>query len=306
MFEQLKSTRLTLETGTSCINVKSVLILALMVATQVLGDIWLSRGMKLFGEVDSFSLPDLAGLIAYLFASPWIWLGVATLIVSLLLYLSAISRLALSLVLPVQASGCVLNALLAWLILGERVSGVRWLATLTIAVGVFIVGWNEKRASQKADKMRNSAGVHRQERQQLNWLMFLLPLPLSFYLSKIWLGVLVLVLASSSGELLTARGMKQVGKVSFLFPPQMLKLGLRILTNLSVLGGIGCQAIAFFTFISLLSWADISLVRPATTLAYPVSLLGARYILKERVTRGRLLGIIIIGLGVGIISFTTW
>ena len=289
--------------NSGCINVKNALILALVVITQVLGDIWLSRGMKVFGEVDSFSPLALAGLIAYLFTSPWIWLGVATLVISLLLYLTIISRLDLSFVIPVHASSYVFNALLAWLILGESVSGVRWLATLTIAVGVFIVGWSEQRASRKAKKMPKGARVDRKKRQQINSLVFLLPF--SFYLSKIWLGVLVLVLADSAGDLLIARGMKQVGKVTRRSLPKMLELGWRVLTNASVLSGIGCQAIAFLSFISLLSWADISLVRPATALGYVVSLLGARYILKERVTRGRLLGIIIIGLGVAIISFTS-
>ena len=281
---------------------KNALILALVVTTQVLGDIWLSQGMKLFGEVDSFSPTALAGLLTYLFTSPWIWLGVATLVLSLLLYLTAISRLDLSLVLPVHASSYVLNALLAWLILGERVSGVRWLATLTIAVGVFIVGWSERRAFSVANKRgkNRSAKIFRKKKPQSNSLLLLLPF--SFYLSKIWLGVLVLVLADSTGDVLTARGMKQVGKVSLLSMPKMLKLGWRILTNPSVLIGICCQAIAFLTFISLLSWADISLIRPATALGYVVSLLGARYILQERVSRGRLLGIIVIGLGVATIA----
>ena len=281
---------------------KNALILALVVTTQVLGDIWLSQGMKLFGEVDSFSPQALAGLLTYLFTSPWIWLGVATLVLSLLLYLTAISRLDLSLVLPVHASGYVLNALLAWLILGEHVSGVRWLATLIIAVGVLIVGWSERRAFSVANKMgkSKSARIFRKKKPQSNSLLLLLPF--SFYLSKIWLGILVLVLADSTGDVLAARGMKQVGKVSLLSMPKMLKLGWRILTNPSVLIGIGCQMIAFLTFISLLSWADISLVRPATALGYVVSLLGARYILQERVSRGRLLGIIVIGFGVAILA----
>jgi drug/metabolite transporter (DMT)-like permease len=129
------------------------LILALLVTTQVLGDIWLSRGMKPFSELDSFSGLVFLHLIAYLFTNPWIWLGILTLICALLLYLSAISHLDLSYVLPMRASGYILNALLAWLILHEHISGVRWLATGAIAIRVFIMGWSEHRNASASETL---------------------------------------------------------------------------------------------------------------------------------------------------------
>ena len=266
----------------------------------------------MFGEVNSFSFSVLASSIAYLFANPWIWLGVSTLIFALLLYLTAISRLDLSYVLPIRAFGYVLNALLAWLLLGEHISPVRWLATTIIAVGVFIITWNESKELEINTQLENNPstitlgesdrGNPWQEKKPINLSMLLFAG--NFYLSKIWLGLLVLVLADSSGDLLIVRGMKQVGRVTLLPLPKMLQLGQRILSNLSVLSGIACYAISFSIFLYLLSWADLSFVRPATAMGYLFSLLGARYILEERVTRGRLVGIVVIGLGVGIISFT--
>ena len=282
---------------------KNALLLAVVITTQVLGDIWLSQGMKLFGAVEAFSPTAFVALIVYLLTSPWIWLGATTLVLSLVLYLTAISRLDFSFVLPVHASSYILYALLAWLILGEHVSGVRWLATVTIATGVFMVGWSEVRISQRSSKPRPRTFIHRPGRQQIHSLLMLLPL--SLYFSKIWLGVLLLVTVDSAGDVLVARGMKQLGPVSLQSLPKLLKLGGRVLSNPSVVLGILCQTIAFLTFVSLLSWADISLIRPATALGYVVSLLGARYILKERITRDRLMGIIIIGVGVAIISFTS-
>ena len=56
---------------------------------------------------------------------------------------------------------------------------------------------------------------------------------------------------------------------------------IKVITNPIIISGITCQGIAFFSFISVLSWADISFVRPATALTYIISMLGAKLILKE-------------------------
>jgi drug/metabolite transporter (DMT)-like permease len=79
---------------------------------------------------------------------------------------------------------------------------------------------------------------------------------------------------------------------------EALQLTYKIITNSSILSGIACQAIAFFMFITVLSWADISFVRPATALTYLFSMLGAKLMLKETFTREKLIGIILIGVGV--------
>jgi bacterial/archaeal transporter family protein len=277
------------------ILVKNALVLACMVFSQVFGDLWLSQGMKVFGEVNAISPQILLGLVGYLVTSPWILLGVATLIVSLLFYLVAVSRLDLSFVLPIHASCYVFNALFAWIILGEHVSHIRWLATLIVTLGVFLVSWNQSKQSAPVP----DRWVTRKPVPALLFLFTVTP-----YLSKVWLGVFVLVLADASGDIFLARGMKQVGRIGLKSLPELGTLARRILTNTFVLRGIGSQSIAFFTFLCLLSWADISYVRPVTSLTYAASLLGARYILRERVVPGRLMGIIAIGIGVAMVALT--
>ncbi len=272
------------------------LILLLLIITQVLGDIFLAQAMKLFGEVTSYSSQSLLQLVGYLMTSPWIYLGVFTLIASLLFYLIAISRLDLSYVLPIQASSYVLNALLAWLILGEQISWFRALATLMIAIGVFLVSWTETRA-----KIRKNSQKSR-ENSQINPLLGFLSS--GFALSKVWLGTLIWALSDGAGDLLMAYGMKQIGAISLRSPLKVLLWILQILTHPIVLAGIFCYTISFLTFISLLSWADISLVRPMTALTYGISLLGAKYILQETIKPGRLLGILVIGCGIVLISLT--
>lgn len=277
----------------------NVVILIVLVITQVLGDIWLSQGMKIYGEITSYSPQSISNLFGYLFTSIWIWIGVGSLAFSWFIYLISVSRMDLSFVLPIHASSYLLNAVFAWLMLHEIVTQLRWLATITIALGVFIVGWSEYKTKNKLKKQVKNRNL---DQQNINLFMFSLPLTLT--LPKFWLRVLILVFADSFGDLLTAKGMKKVGSISDLSFKGIIKWITKIATNLSLLLGIASQAIGLLMFISLLSWDDISLIRPATALGYIVTLLAAKYILQETINKGRLIGITVIGLGILIISLS--
>ena len=267
---------------------KKFILLSLLALTQVLGDICLSRGMKQFGEIATFTPLIIGQVLIHLFTNPWIWLGVAILLISLSLYLTAISRLDLSYVLPIHASTFVLNAYFAWSILGEHISRTRWTSTLLITIGVAVVSLSQ---SQPVNQPTKNIKVNQ---KTFPWLFF----PLSFHLSKTWLAILIISLADSTGDLLLAMGMKRIGKMKLESAPQMLQKVRQIVINPVILGGICCQTIAFVAFISVLSWADISFVRPATALTYIFSLLGARYILREKLDTLRLVGIIFVGFGI--------
>ncbi len=274
---------------------RKFLLLALLVLSQTLGDIWLSRGMKQFGEVNAINPSVLLQLIVHSLTNPWIWLGIAFLVSSLFFYLTAISRFELSYVLPILASSYVLNALLAWSILDEKIAPIRWASTILIAFGVSLVGWNESRLSKKKGADQYPTRTQSKfKKESFVWLF----LAFGFYVSRTWLAIILIALADSIGDVFLAMGMKQVGKVEILPAPKMLKLVRRLATNHAIIIGIFCQALAFFSFISVLAWADISFVRPATALTYILSILGARYILKEQITTGRFRGIIIIGIGI--------
>lgn len=269
---------------------KNILVLITLVTTQVLGDICLSQGMKEFGVIRSFSPSKILEVLGYIITSPWIGLGVSILAFSMVIYWVAISEMDISYVLPIHGSSYVLNGLMAWLILKEQVSGMRWLATLLIAFGVLIVGWSEHQAKSRSPLKKNP--------NSSLWIGF----PLISMTSKIWLGAATLALADSLGDLLTAKGIKQIGAFPEFTLSKIFNWLKQVITNPYILGGISCQAISFLIFLSLLSWADISLVRPATAMGYIMSLLGAKFILHERITQGRLIGIIVIGFGIAIIS----
>ena len=95
-----------------------------------------------------------------------------------------------------------------------------------------------------------------------------------------------------------------MGEVDTLQARQLLRLARRASSNPMIGLGVLCMTIAFFLFITLLSKADLSFILPETALGYPISLLGARYILKEKVTTARLIGTILVCIGVALVSFT--
>ena len=121
----------------------NLILLFLLSITQVLGDIWLSKAMKQFGEVNLVNFESWMPLIIYLLTNFWIWLGVIFLMLSLGLYLTVISKLDLSYVLSIHSSTYLLNALFAWLILDETISNMRFFGTLFITIGVFLMIMSE-------------------------------------------------------------------------------------------------------------------------------------------------------------------
>lgn len=272
---------------------KNFIALSLLVVTQVLGDVWLSRGIRQIGAVNTLNPSSVLAFGIHALTNPWVVLGILFLIAALLLYLAVLSWLELSYVMPMTASSYVLNALLAWLILGESISQVKWAGTLIVSVGVLIVGLSEGKLHPTGKKQKS--------RKNIYFSLW----PLAFGASRKWLLVLGLVLVDSAGNIFFTKGMKQVGEVTTLRLRELLPLAQRAVNNPMLGLGMVCMTIGFFLFIVLLSWADLSFVMPATALGYPVSILGTRYILKENVTAARFAGAVFICIGVALISLNS-
>ena len=116
------------------------------------------------------------------------------------------------------------------------------------------------------------------------------------------LMIAIVVLGGSAGDVFVTKGMKQVGEISTVHPGQLAWIGLRVLRNLNFLIGVFFMACSFFAFLAVLSWADLSFVLPATSLSFVVTTLGAKFILKEEISRLRLAGTVLVCLGVALIS----
>lgn len=104
-----------------------------------------------------------------------------------------------------------------------------------------------------------------------------------------WLGIALIVIASTAGDCLLALAMKQVGDVDDLRRTRgLLFIILRVLRNPVFGVGIASMTLAFFSLLFALSWGDVSLVGPASaSLTFVANAMAAKLFLNERVGKRR-------------------
>jgi drug/metabolite transporter (DMT)-like permease len=108
----------------------------------------------------------------------------------------------------------------------------------------------------------------------------------------------VVIFASTAGEISITYGMKNVGEPHSLQPRAIFHFLKRALCTGWFWLGIPLMTMSFYATLILLSWAPLSLVVPATALSYAVGALGAKFILKEKVSRMRWVGVGLVCIGV--------
>src|SRR5262245_160088 len=118
---------------------------------------------------------------------------------------------------------------------------------------------------------------------------------------KTFLLLCSLVVGSSLGEILSAKGMRKIGAVSFR-PKALIGAVGRMIRSPYLFAGVACLAVAFFSFIRLLSYVDLSFVVPLTAVSYITNTAGARFFLKEHISKARWMGTLLVTLGVVIVS----
>ena len=112
----------------------------------------------------------------------------------------------------------------------------------------------------------------------------------------------LLILSDSLSDVSLAKGMKQIGALPTLHLRALLVLGSKMARNGAVLLGLLSMIAGFLTFLVVLSWADLSFIVPATSLHFVLATLGAKWILREHISRVRWFGTILVGLGVALLS----
>jgi drug/metabolite transporter (DMT)-like permease len=100
------------------------------------------------------------------------------------------------------------------------------------------------------------------------------------------------------GDSLLSYGMKQVGNISVHDIPDLLLA----ITNPWVALGIIFLLGFFASYMTALSWADLTYVLPASSLGYVLLALIARFALHERISLTRWLGIALVSSGVGFVT----
>jgi len=113
-----------------------------------------------------------------------------------------------------------------------------------------------------------------------------------------YLILLAVMLTASVGDTLLSHGMAQVGPVSL----HHLGMLLVALKNPWVISGIVLLIGFFSSYLTALSWADLTFVLPSTAFCYVIVALLSRFWLHETISVYRWLGIILIVCGVGFVA----
>jgi drug/metabolite transporter (DMT)-like permease len=113
-----------------------------------------------------------------------------------------------------------------------------------------------------------------------------------------YLVLLIVTLTASCGDTFLARGMKLLGPVSLDHPTALI----HAIFTPWVASGILLLIGFFASYLTALSFADLTYVLPATSLGYVLMTLLARFWLHEHVSPWRWLGVLCITAGVGFVT----
>lgn len=120
----------------------------------------------------------------------------------------------------------------------------------------------------------------------------------------VWSAIAAIVAASTTGDVLVSRAMKQVGDVAALWRSTgVFTVVTRILRNPSFLLGLLAMTLAFYSLLFALSWGDVSLVAPASaSLTFVANAMAAKIFLHERVDRRRWMAALCVAAGVALLA----
>ncbi|MBS1815854.1 MAG: hypothetical protein JSS87_13345 [Acidobacteria bacterium] len=119
-----------------------------------------------------------------------------------------------------------------------------------------------------------------------------------------WVSILAVVTSATAGDILIAHAMKAVDLDAVRAERGLKGAIVAVITSPTLILGIACMAVSFFSLLFSLSGADLSLVAPATaSLTFVTTAIAAKFILKENVDRRRWLAALCICVGVVLLAF---
>lgn len=107
--------------------------------------------------------------------------------------------------------------------------------------------------------------------------------------------------AGTGGELCVSHAMKTVGEVHDFRPVALIRFVWRAARVGWMWIGIALMTLAFFSLLAMLSMENVSFVVPVTALSYAAGAIGASVFLRERLSRQRWLGVLVVCIGVTLV-----
>jgi drug/metabolite transporter (DMT)-like permease len=119
---------------------------------------------------------------------------------------------------------------------------------------------------------------------------------------KTMIVMFLAVSAGTVGDILLAKGMKEMGDISAMNLRGILDAAIRALTNPKLIFGTSMLAVFFFLWLAVLSWEDLSVALPMQALNYVLVAFLSQYFLGEVVSPLRWAGTVLVCVGVMMIT----
>jgi len=114
----------------------TLLLIAIVVLTGTGGEMAASHVMKQVGQLEHITFDNIVCLLRRTLRLPMMWISVGLMAAAFFAFLAVLSRADVSFVVPATASNYIVGALGAKLLLGERVTAMRWAGVLLVGAGV--------------------------------------------------------------------------------------------------------------------------------------------------------------------------
>ena len=114
--------------------------------------------------------------------------------------------------------------------------------------------------------------------------------------------MILAVSAGTIGDLLLAKGMKELGDLSVMNLRGIINIAIQAMTSPKIIIGTVMLAIFFFVWLAVLSWEDLSVALPMQALNYVLVAFLAQFYLGEHVSPLRWFGIVLVCVGVMLIT----
>jgi drug/metabolite transporter (DMT)-like permease len=119
---------------------------------------------------------------------------------------------------------------------------------------------------------------------------------------KTMIVMFLAISAGTVGDILLAKGMKQMGDISAMNLRGIMDTVIRALTNPKLIFGTALLAVFFFLWLAVLSWEDLSVALPMQALNYVLVAFLSQYFLGEVVSPLRWAGTVLVCVGVMMIT----
>ena len=117
---------------------QSLPLILLGVLLNAVAQLLLKQGMLLIGSLE-MTVSALTAAAPKLLASPFIWAGLLSYVVSVAVWLIVLSRVDVSYAYPMVGLGYVFATAVAWGVFHENVSAMRVLGMLVVCAGIYII-----------------------------------------------------------------------------------------------------------------------------------------------------------------------